>query len=149
MPKRVVLTLVLTGLAFLTGCKDSPKAPVTLGPPAQLVPIAGNNQSAPANTELTQQIRVSVQDANGNALGAGQVVNFAISQGGGSIVGSATATSDADGTVTAPGWKLGKSAVPQRMLASLGTISGQIAANVATQYNIVVRYFGDLMTPAN
>ena len=149
MPKRVALTLVLTGLAFLTGCKDSPKAPVTLGPPAQLVPIAGNNQSAPANTELTQQIRVSVQDANGNALGAGQVVNFAISQGGGSIVGSATATSDADGTVTAPGWKLGKSAVPQRMLASLGTISGQIAANVATQYNIVVRYFGDPMTPAN
>lgn len=146
---RVSLNLALTGLVFLTGCKDSPSNPVEPGPPALLVPTTGNNQSAPANTELTQPIRVSVQDANGITLGAGHVVSFAITLGGGSIVGSVTATSDANGTVTAPAWRLGRSAVPQRMTASLGAIVGQINASVATQYDIVVRYFGDPMTPAN
>ena len=149
MHKRVTLRLVLAGLVFLTGCRDSPNTPVEPGPPALLVPTAGNNQSAPANTQLTQPIRLAVQDANGITLGAGHTVSFAIVLGGGSIVGSATATSDANGTVTAPGWRLGKSAVPQRMTATLGGIVRQIDATVATQYDIVVRYFGDPMTPAN
>jgi len=149
MLKRVTLRLVLTGLVALTGCKDKPSEPGEVGPPSQLVPIAGNNQSAPANTELTQPIRVSVQDANGTAVGAGHTVTFAITGGGGAVVGSSTATSDADGTVTAPGWKLGKSAVTQQMQATLGTIVGNVNATVATQYNIIVRYFGDPMTPAN
>lgn len=149
MPRRVVPRLVLAALVAISACKDSPPAPKTPGPPAQLVPIAGNNQSAPANTDVPLLIRLSVRDANGTVLGAGHIVTFSILEGGGSIVGSATDTSDADGTVTAPGWRLGKSNVRQRIQASLGSIAADIEAKIATNYDIVVRYFGDPMSPAN
>lgn len=148
MPNWSIPRLALAGLVLIGACKDSP-GPGEPGPPAQLVPVTGNNQSAPANTQLTQPIRVQVQDANGTPVGAGLTVTFTIVGGGGVTVGSATATSDAEGNVTGPSWRLGKSAVPQVMRATLGTVVGDINATVATQYNIVVRYFGDPMSQAN
>jgi hypothetical protein len=149
MLKTPLPRLVIAGLILVAACKESSNGPPEIGPPSQIVVVQGNGQSALANTEITQPILVSVQDAAGHGL-PGLNVTFSIFGGGGSIVGNTfNGTSDASGTVTAPGWKLGKSALPQIMRVSLGGITGDINANVSTLYNIVVRYFGDPMSTIN
>jgi hypothetical protein len=149
MPNWSITALAAVGLALLGACKDGPKPPDPVGPPAQLVPVAGNNQSAPANTELPQPIRFQVQDADGTPVGAGHEVTFLLTQGGGTLIGSQTASTGEDGTVTAPRWKLGKSNVPQTLRAALGIIFGDASAKIATQYNIEVRFFGDPISADN
>jgi hypothetical protein len=133
--------LLLSWLA-VAACKDTNE-------PLPLVTIAGNDQSAPANTLLPQAIQITLRQADGTPVAAGQTVTFSILEGGGSLFGAPTAQTDASGTVTAPGWRLGKSNVPQKMRATLGATVVDIDAKIATQYNIEVRYFGDPMTPAN
>jgi hypothetical protein len=143
MSKTHFPLLALAGLIGFAACSDS-------GGPAPepgLVVLQGNNQSAPANTLIQSPIVISVRDGSGNSVGAGQQVSFSIVAGGGAIVGSTTATTDANGSVTAPPWRLGKKNLPQTMRATFGGIDRDIDANVATQYNIVVRFFGDPMTP--
>jgi hypothetical protein len=137
----------LVAFALAGACKDNGPPP-PLGPPAALLPIAGALQAAPANTELPAPIQLSVRDANGNVLGAGHVVTFAVVAGGGSITGT-SATSDASGTVTAPAWRLGKSAVPQTVRATLNAVVQEVGAIVATNYEITVRFWGDPMSAAN
>ena len=139
---------ILAALVVSAACSES-TPPGEIGPPAQLVVVQGNNQSVPA-VQNTQTIRVAIRDAAGNAVGAGHVVTFSVTSGGGSITGpSNTATSEADGTVTAPAWRVGPSNVPQTMHAALGSIETDINVTIATQYNIVVRYFGDPVSQAN
>jgi hypothetical protein len=145
MSKTRVSLLTLAGLIGLAACSES-------GGPAPepgLVVLQGNNQSAPANTFLPTSITISVRDAAGTPVGAGQQVTFSIVAGGGALSGSPTQTTDASGTVTAPGWRLGKRNVTQTMRASFGGIDRDIDANVATLYNIEVRYFGDPMSAAH
>jgi hypothetical protein len=149
MQKLAALRVCVVATLVFGACKDSPPEPPDLGPPAQLVVTAGDNQSALANTEVPQPIRVQVQDADGDALGAGLDVTFTVVNGGGAIVGPITVTTDATGTVTAPGWRLGKSAVPQIMRAAHGSITWDVVATVTTQYNIVVRFFGDPISTEN
>ncbi|MEX2152288.1 MAG: leishmanolysin-related zinc metalloendopeptidase [Gemmatimonadaceae bacterium] len=145
MPKST-FRWTLVAFALAGACKDN--GPPPIGPPAALVPIAGALQAAPANTELPAPIQLSVRDANGNVLGAGHVVTFAVVAGGGSITGT-SATSDASGTVTAPAWRLGKSAVPQTLRATLNAVVQEVGAIVATEYQITVRFWGDPMSMAN
>ena len=149
MPKTHFPRLVIAGLILVAACKGSDPGDPAIGPPSKIVVVQGNNQSALANTDIALPILVSVQDAAGHGL-PGHTVTFSVFGGGGSIIGASfTGTSDASGTVTAPGWKLGKLALPQVMRASLGSITGDINATVSTQYNIVVRYFGDPMSTTN
>ena len=108
---------------------------------------SGNNQSAPANTVLTNPPQVVVRDAAGVGV-PNQQVTFSVIQGGGSIVGSATVTTNAQGIATAPQWRLGKSNVPQTLRAQHGNWSQDIDATIQTNYNIIVRFFGDAMTAA-
>jgi hypothetical protein len=143
MSKTRFPLLMLAGLIGFVACSDS-------GGPAPepgLVVLQGNNQSAPANTELVSPIVISVRDGSGTSVGAGQQVTFSIVAGGGAIVGSTTATTDANGSVTAPTWRLGKKNLPQTMRATFGATQKDIDATVATLYNIEVRYFGSTMTP--
>lgn len=133
--------VVATGVS----CKDS-SAPPTMGPPSQLVLVSSVGIGAFANTLVPGPVQISVQDAAGHPL-PNQTVSFAVTDGGGVLDGS-SGTSDANGTVTLPGWHLGKLAVPQKVQATLGSITKDISATVTTNYRIDVRFFGASMTPA-
>jgi hypothetical protein len=141
MPKTHLPLLALAGLIGFVACSDS-GGPT---PEPGLVVLQGNNQSAPANTYLPTSITISVRDGAGNPVGAGQQVTFSIVAGGGSLDGT-TSTTDANGNVTAPLWRLGKKNLPQTMRATFGATQKDIDADVATLYNIEVRYFGDPMS---
>ena len=127
---------------MLTACKDN--GPSELGPPANMAIVAGN-PTAPANTVLTG-LQLAVRDARNNPL-PNQTVTFTVVLGGGSIQ-QTTATTGDDGTLTVPAWLLGKSAVPQKLRATVASVTLEIDAAVQTSYNIVVRFFGDTPTPA-
>ena len=140
---------LVLGALLTSACKDN--GPGEIGPPAQINVVAGSPQSALANTDLSTPIQVAVQDADGQGI-PDVTVTFTITAGGGSFPGgaiSATAVTNASGVATAPVWRLGKSALPQRMRAQAdGVTKDDISATVATNYNIEIRFFGTTtMTP--
>ena len=75
-----------------------------------LARVSGNNQSAPASTPLDASLVVRVVDPFGNPV-AGQLVDFAIAGGGGSVSANSV-ISDADGRATTQ-WTLGAAAGTQ------------------------------------
>ncbi len=107
--------------------------------------LAGNNQSGPAGTALSQPVLLAGVDQYGNRLD-NQVVNFSVLAGGGKLA-AFTSTSAVDGTITMPAFTLGKSALPQTILASIGSQSASVSATVLSDYNIDVRFWGSPMTP--
>jgi leishmanolysin len=76
----------------------------------------------------------------------GQAATFSIGTGGGFIT-STTAQAAPDGLITAPAWTLGKSAVPQQLIATVGGQTAGIDATVLTNYVIDIRFWGAAMTP--
>ncbi|HEX9936136.1 MAG TPA: hypothetical protein VGB15_03410, partial [Longimicrobium sp.] len=85
--------LLAAALAWLGGC-DSP-SDVRAGPPARLDVVAGNNQQGTVARELASPLVVRVVDAAGKAV-RGQVVNFVVVSGGGSVF-AGTAVTNHDG----------------------------------------------------
>jgi hypothetical protein len=139
----------LTRLAFVlaavaaTACKDGPAEPPRPGPPAALV-VTGGAQAARAGTALAAPVTVRVNDAEGRGV-SGQTVSFTVALGGGTLA-AASAVTNAEGIATMPAWTMGKSAVPQSVRVTLGSLSSDIAATVQTSYLIDVRFFGTAMT---
>lgn len=140
----------LAGAALLIGsaCKDN--GPEGVGPPSQIVVVAGAPQAARANTIPTTALQVSVRDANNKGV-PGITVTFTIVSGGGAWEGttatSVTAQTDANGTATAPSFRMGKSAVPLVIRAEAsGIVKDDITLSVQTSYAITVRFYGDPMS---
>ena len=136
-----VLTITVEGLA--------PKAltiTTVAGPPATIVPVAGNGQLQFAGRAVADPIRFAVRDAFGNPV-AGQSLFFA-AVGGGTVSSATAPLSGPDGLVQASSWVLGKRALPQQLRASLGTLQGNATATVRTSYDIDVRFFGTTMSAA-
>ena len=133
--------LLAGAAAALAACRDSATQPQT-GPPARIVVLAGSSQSALANTEVPEPIRLAVRDASGRGV-ADAEVTFTVGLGGGTLVGEPIASTDANGLVMAPRWRLGKSATAQLLRASVGEVITDIGATVASDFHIVVRFFGD------
>ena len=125
--------------ATLVACKGKENGPTELGPPASMS-ISPAAPTAPANTEVGA-ITLTVLDANGNPL-PNQVVTFTVTAGGGSLTGTSTATTGANGTLIVPPWKLGKLDVAQTLQATTGGVTFSINAVVQTSYNLVVRFYG-------
>ena len=117
------------------------------GAPAALTIVSGNNQFAFAGTPLPLPATLQVADQFGNAIPASRVV-FTVSAGGGSLRGSSTVISDANGTVTTPQWKLGNLAVPQALSAASGVLSASVLAFVTTNFSPSLRFFGPPVDPS-
>lgn len=102
--------------------------------------LSGSDQSAFAGTSPAQPVVLAPIDQYGNNLD-GQVANFSVSQGGGSLA-APTASSAADGTITMPRFTLGRSALPQQVVATLGSHTVAVNATVRSSYVIDVRFWG-------
>lgn len=144
------LRLVALGLVLFAACKDKEPA----GPPGspKLVEVNPVPRSALANTVVSPAVVVAVQDGSGKPM-AGQTVFFSIIGGDGTLTGSASVTTDANGRAAAPAWRLGKNAngpMGQVLRAISGSLDPlDIQATVTSTYTIFVRFFeADSMTAA-
>jgi len=117
-----VLPAVLLAVGF--SCKsDSTTGPGRAGQAANMEIVAGNQQSAQVGTELPAALVVRVSDAQGRLV-AGQVVNFRVTSGGGSVFAGVEITNDSG--VARERWTLGTStADSQRVEArAVDNVSG-------------------------
>jgi hypothetical protein len=114
------------------------------GPVVSFDVISGDNQSSLAGTTLTLPVVLAAADQYGNKAD-GVVANFSVTKGGGALAGF-TATAAADGSITMPKLTLGKSALPQQVIASISGKSAIISANATSDYVIDVRLWGPPMT---
>lgn len=111
--------------AVVSSCSGGSTGP-SIGPPASVTVVAGDNQTARAGTAVAVMPSVRVQDADGNAV-SGQAVVFAVSGGGGSVSGG-SATTDDTGTATVGGWTLGATPGTNTLRVTAGTVSATVTA---------------------
>src|SRR2546430_9390036 len=113
-------------------------APVTFtataiaGPPASVVKLSGDGQTAATNNPVAVPPAVQVRDLDGAAVPA-VTVTFAVTGGGGSVSGG-VAHSDANGVATVGSWTLGPGAGENTLTATVAGsgISGNPVTFTAT-----------------
>lgn len=97
---------------------------VTVGFPATLTKLAGDNQTAAVQTAVSVAPSVQVKDLLGNLV-AGATVVFGIASGDGTITG-ATTTTNFQGVATIGGWTLGTTTGAHSLIAVATGITGPI-----------------------
>lgn len=108
-----------------TGLTGSPLSITATGTPGAATTVAisaGNNQSAPAGTNVATAPAARVTDANGNGV-PGVTVTFQVTGGGGSIAGAAPAT-NASGVATITSWTLGNAVGANSLSATAPGLTG-------------------------
>lgn len=98
--RRAAACAKLVLLAVVLSCSDTASPPDKFDDQISLDVLSGGNQTALEYTELAQPIVVQVKNAKGKGV-AGQIVNFRVVQGGGSVYAGATLT---DGNGIAKDW---------------------------------------------
>jgi alpha-tubulin suppressor-like RCC1 family protein len=98
---------------FLSDCSDGNTGPAHSGYPAELQIVAGDAQSAIVGTELLNALVVRVVDSAQVPV-KGQLVNFRVTSGGGSVFAGASITNDS-GTARER-WTLGTSTADSQRL---------------------------------
>jgi hypothetical protein len=134
---------------FFSACSDSSGPPAgVVGPLALLSIKAGSDQQrALAGTALSTPIVIVPKDAAGRTV-PNQTAIFTVTAGGG-FLSSNSGTTNADGTITAPTWTLGKSDVPQELKVDIADKTTLVKASVQTAYVLSVRFFGAPVSPSN
>lgn len=99
--------MVLLAWATLSSCSGDSPTGLNAGPPAALLIEAGQDQSAIVGAELSTALTVRVVDAEGRVV-RGQIVNFRVVSGGGSVFAGAAITSDSG--LVRERWTLGTAA---------------------------------------
>lgn len=100
---RLIATLAIAGFLGLTACERS-VTPPPISEGMSLSVVSGDQQSGAAGAELSAPLVVKVTKANGSPV-SGQVVNFRVVSGGGSIF-AGTAITDSRG-IAQERWTLG------------------------------------------
>ncbi len=122
-----------TASAAVGGLAGSPvafTATATPGSTAQVVIVAGNNQSATVNTAVATAPSVRVSDGFGNVK-SGVGVTFSVTAGGGAVTGGSQ-TTNASGIATATSWTLGTVAGTNTLGATAAGLPGSPATFTAT-----------------
>jgi protocatechuate 3,4-dioxygenase beta subunit len=125
------LARALACLVALTGaaCKDSASNP-TVREAASVQVVSGDNQEARVGTELPLPLVVRVLDEDGQPV-AGQVVNFVVTGGSGTVFGGSSQT-DRNGEAR-DRWTLGTTvADSQRVEVRTTTTAGSAPTTLAT-----------------
>jgi hypothetical protein len=90
---------------------------VVPGAPASIAIYAGNNQSGPAGSQLSDPLCTTVMDAAGNLI-IGAVVEHVIATGGGQLASPTAPLTDASGIAISGLWTLGSAPGAQTVTAS-------------------------------
>jgi adhesin/invasin len=93
----------------------------TAGPVAGIIKVAGDNQSAPAGSELPISPAVRLVDSFGNNV-EGVAVTFSVTSGGGSVTDEEQSTG-ANGVATVGSWTLGDVPGPNSLTGSGGGLT--------------------------
>ncbi|MBC8088308.1 MAG: hypothetical protein H7Z40_13650, partial [Phycisphaerae bacterium] len=109
----------------------SRSAPIAPGAPVAITIDAGNNQSAPAGSNVSTQPAVIVRDVAGTPV-PGVSVTFTVATGGGSVTG-ATATTDANGRATVGSWTLGTAAAANTLTVSSPSVAGTVTISATAR----------------
>ncbi len=104
---------VLLAAVFAASCGDTPAQPIKPTTTAKLEILAGNNQTGGPNEELPIPLTVRAVDSAGNPV-AGQIVNFRVVEGHGSVFAGANVTGP-DG-IARERWTLGDQAQDRQVL---------------------------------
>lgn len=139
----------LVGLFAGAACsRGDSMAPTQPGAPSALRVVGGNNQSALGGAPLSQSVTFKLVDAAGTGV-PNTTISFSVEAGEGSLASApTTSATDQAGVVAAPSWTLGKLAIAQQLTASAGNISATATANVSTQFNAQIRFFGPTINAA-
>ncbi|MEO5904914.1 MAG: GDSL-type esterase/lipase family protein, partial [Gemmatimonadaceae bacterium] len=125
-PSSGLASAKIPGTVTITATSETKSATVSLtvvpGPPAKIVLFSGNNQSVAAGAPVPNPLAVLVTDAGNNPI-SGVAVTFAVTAGGGTILGGA-ATSNAAGIATSGIWTLGTAAGPNSVTVTSPAIAG-------------------------
>ena len=129
-------------MTFLAACSE------TSGPGAGTITSvqiqSGDGQESLAGTTLPQPVLIVPVDMSGKKV-TGQTASFTVTAGGGTL-SSPTARAGPDGTITAPAWTLGRSAIPQTVEVSVGGVTSTVRALVHSDLKIDIRFFGEALT---
>ena len=87
------------------------------GAPAAITIYAGDAQSGPAGSQLTDPLCTNVKDAAGNLI-IGATVSYTVMTGGGQLADPTAPTTDANGIAISGLWTLGPAAGTQAVVAS-------------------------------
>ena len=109
--QRIHANILLLVIAALSSCSEP--SGIKVGPPARLDIVSGDVQSAIVGTELGQPLVARILDANGNAV-VGQIVNFRVTKGNGSVFAGSGLT-NANGIVQER-WTLGTSTAESQVV---------------------------------
>jgi Leishmanolysin len=134
-------------IALVSACSNSAAPPVSVGGLATISIRSGNGQSALAGTALVSPLVVVPMDGQSQVV-PNETATFALIGGGGTI-SNTTGTVNPDGSVTAPTWTLGKSAVPQQLQVTIESKTAILSATVSTSFKIDVRFFGRTLPVAD
>ena len=111
LPGTNTLTATSAGIAPVTFTATGAS-----GMPVTMAAVSQTTQSAPIGTNVSSPPSVIVRDAQGVPV-PGIVVTFAVTAGGGSVVGS-PATTNASGVATLTSWRLGNAVGPNTVAAT-------------------------------
>jgi hypothetical protein len=148
-----LVTAVGVGGATVSATSGSLSADVaaTVAIPVAMEVAGGNLQEAPAGTAVGVPPAVRVVDA-ADAPVAGVTVQFAVTEGGGTVIG-ATKTTGANGLAAPDGWTLGAAGV--NLLSATATNASianspisVVAVTASPVYNIVMRAEGEVPAQA-
>ncbi|HEX9755649.1 MAG TPA: hypothetical protein VGA42_08060, partial [Gemmatimonadales bacterium] len=127
-PLSSLLVALALALAFATCSSDSSGPDGQPGPPANVAKQAGDNQIAAAGEAVATDPTVLVTDAAGRPV-PNVLVTFAVTSGGGSVIGGAQ-TTGSNGVAAVGSWMLGGGVGPNTLTA---TVAGSgIAGNPVT-----------------
>src|SRR5258705_4251430 len=111
----------IAGLLVLASCVAPVDTDQAVGP-LSLSLVSGNSQSAPPGTELPNPIVARVEDSRAHPV-KGQIVNFVVVSGGGSVFAGA-AISGGDGIVQER-WTVGFSGPQQVEARAVDNVTGE------------------------
>lgn len=112
-----------------------------------LAKVQGDEQATMAGNAVPVTPRVRALDQYGNVI-SGQSVLWTVSAGGGTLGGSATVATDANGLASSPTWTLGRRGGAQLLSASSAGINQPFTASILTDFSITLRYVGTPPTGA-
>ncbi len=124
---------------------SAPPVRITLtgipGAAASISP-SGAAFEAPAGEVVASAADLVVRDQYGNPVG-GTEVALGVAEGGGSVSPSIV-TSDANGRVSGFSWRLGRFGGAQKLVASTGSVSAEVFADIRSGFSPQVRFGGNL-----